>query len=175
MNVLNWPQRPFGSRKGLTRLPEDLRVFRRSCFSKRMCYDRAAPNDLIANLWKDADRAVQSGDMLKDGDRCTVVQIKSALTSKLGKSFVLKRYNLRGPLHTAMHFSLPTRARNCWFFGRQLNSYGILSPQPLAYLEFGCGPFRTRSFLLTEYIDGVHLNSFVENNSFHSLSARNID
>ncbi len=163
MNVLDWPQRPLESRNQEvnSRHSDESNVVRRTSFSRQMWYDQKLPGELVANLWNDADRLLQTGKMLKDGVRCTVVQVHSRSASTDRKSFVLKRYNLRGPLHTALHLLLRTRARNCWHYGRQLMSNGIASPQPLAFLEYRFGPLRTRSFLLTEFVHGTNLTEYV--------------
>lgn len=134
--------------RGAPREPEPSRatVTRRG-LTRRMSYTPGLPPSLIEALDADADGLVARGRPLKQGGRCTVSHIESRMFP-----CVVKRYNLRGPLHTAGHFFLPSRARRNWRFGRLLLAGGIATPRPLACLEQCIGPLRFRSFLLTEYI-----------------------
>lgn len=122
-----------------------------------MRIDRSLPTRLAETLWSDPDGLLTSGTMLKDDRRCTVVRLDFG-----DRQFVLKRYNLRGPLHTAGHLFLQSRASRCWRFGRKLIQAGVRTPRPLACLEHGFGPLRTRSFLLTEFIPGRSLRDHVD-------------
>ena len=128
----------------------------RRSFTRRLRYDPRLPADLVEALWSNADGVVSSGEMMKPGDRCTVVCVQAA-----GKSWVLKRYNLRGPIHTALHLLLRSRAQNCWGYGRHLCESGVRSPLPMAFLEHRFGPFRTRSYLVTEFVPGTLMTDFV--------------
>src|SRR5262245_26973458 len=39
-----------------------------------------APQPIVESLWSDPDRVIGSGQMLKDGDRCTVVRLDPSQT-----------------------------------------------------------------------------------------------
>ena len=93
--------------------------------------------------------------MLKDGDRCTVVHVEDA--------YVLKRYNLRGPVHTARHVFLRSRAAHCWRAGHRLLRAGLATPEPLAWSERRLGPLRFESYLLMPYVSGPTLLELVRN------------
>ena len=134
---------------------------RRKSFTRLLVYDPRLPGELADRLWTDADQLLQSGSMLKDGDRTTVVRIKIPKKESANTSWLLKRYNLRGPVHTASHLLMRSRARGSWLNGRRLRLAGIATPRPMAYLENRIGPFRTRSFLLTEFVPGVPLNDVI--------------
>ncbi|MHC5024530.1 MAG: lipopolysaccharide kinase InaA family protein [Planctomycetota bacterium] len=110
--------------------------------------------DMADELWSNADGLMASSETLKDkaGDRCTVV-----LAARGGRQYVLKRYNLRGRWHTARHLPLRSRAKWCWMNGHRLRAAGLLTPRPLAVFEERCGPLTTRSFLVTEFIEGPTL------------------
>jgi RIO-like serine/threonine protein kinase len=97
-----------------------------------------------------------SGTTLKAGDRTTVVRIDAA-----GTSWVLKRYNLRGPVHTAAHLMMASRAERSWHYGRLLLEAGLATPRPMAYVEHRLGPLRTRSFVLTEFAPGTLLSDIL--------------
>lgn len=133
---------------------------RRRAWRRRLTYHPTLSNDLIERFWTQPDSLIAEARMLKPGDRCTVVQLPAAPGAP--GPMVLKRYNLRGPLHTARHWVLRSRARWSWLSGHRLRAAGLCSPLPLALLEFGFGPFNTRSYLLTEYISGSTLDEYVE-------------
>ncbi len=114
------------------------------------------PETLRERLVQDPDDLLESGTLLKSGNRCTVAHLEFD-----GRAYVLKRYNLKDRLHTLAHALLPTRASRCWRFGRMLNAAGLASPRPLAFLEERFGPFRGRCYLLTEAIAAGWLHDYV--------------
>jgi len=85
-------------------------------------------------------------------------------------TYALKRFNLRGPLHTMVHWLLPTRARRGWRFGRQLRRAGIATPRPWAYAENRLGPLRFTAYLLTEYVVGEAFQRWIDHPDQHSAS-----
>jgi tRNA A-37 threonylcarbamoyl transferase component Bud32 len=114
--------------------------------------------DVVERLWSNPDQCMAEGTMLKDGDRCTVVRLDLD-----GRAMVLKRYNLKGAFHTAVHGLMRSRARWCWRSGRMLMEAGIRTPQPLAMLEERrAGFLRSRSYLLTEFVPGLPLRTWIE-------------
>ncbi len=130
-------------------------VCRRS-FTKLMCYDSRLPPELAERLWTDAEGLVAAGTMLKAGERTTVVRLDAGRDS-----WVLKRFNLRGAFHTALHALLRSRARNNWLYGRRLCRSGIATPRPMAFLEYRFGPLGARSFVLTEFVPGTLLRDLL--------------
>lgn len=115
------------------------------------------PPELIENLWQNPDSLVQSGTVLKGGDRCTVVKIERG-----GRPMILKRYNRMGSVHTGIHWLLRSRARWCWVNGRRLMAAGILTPKPLACLdERRAGLLQMGSYLLLEFVPGRSLGELV--------------
>lgn len=121
------------------------------------------PEGIIDELWNAPDRLIDEGQMLKDGDRCTVVRVDHS-NAHQQRDYVLKRFNLRGAIHTLLHSCMKTRARNCWQRGRILIDNGIRTPFPLAFLEHQVGPLKTRSYVLTQYVAGTPLLDFVAKN-----------
>jgi hypothetical protein len=116
----------------------------------------AAPADLVEQLWTDPDRLVARGAMLKDGDRCTVVRLDTD-----GGRGVLKRFNLKGPLHTATHGVLRSRAMWCWRSAHRLREMGFLTPSPWAMLERRFGALRGRSYFLGEHVEGTSIETLI--------------
>jgi hypothetical protein len=131
-------------------------VIRRAGFRRLLLRDPALEADVADELWSDPDHLLARGRLLKPGDRCTVVQIDA------GRPLLLKRYNMRGPLHTATHTLIRTRARWCWNTGRRACEAGLPLPRPLACVENRIGPLRGRSYLLTEFVPGTTLSTLVE-------------
>ena len=115
-----------------------------------MSTDRSSiPASLRSALWSDPSGLIASGEMLKDGDRCTVV----AVTDESWRG-VLKRYNLKDPLHTTVHAVMRSRARWSWRNGWRLIESGVPTPRPVAMVEDRVGPLRLKSYLLTEFVEG---------------------
>ena len=114
------------------------------------------PETLRERLVQAPDDLLESGTLLKSGNRCTVAHLEVD-----GRAYVLKRYNLKDRFHTLAHALLPTRASRCWRFGRMLNAAGLASPRPLAFLEERLGPLRGRCYLLTEAIAAGWLYDYV--------------
>ncbi|QGJ68348.1 Hypothetical protein PBC10988_0060 [Planctomycetales bacterium 10988] len=103
----------------------------------------------LERFWNEPDRLVEENVALKRGNRCTV-----SLLEENCKQFVIKRYNLRSPRHTALHCWQTSRARMAWIQGYRLMAAGVPAPQPLAILEERRGPLRFRSYLIYEYLPG---------------------
>jgi len=118
------------------------RVF--SVFSRKL--DRGFVEQLI----DDIDSFVGRGEVLKSGRTSTVVKIRVG-----GEFFILKRYNRKGYLHQLVRCFMESKAAVSWRNGHLLHFNGISTAAALLFLEERCGPMRGRSYLLTEYIDGV--------------------
>lgn len=112
-----------------------------------------APESLVNPLWSDPDGLIRRGEILKDGDRCTVVALDAG-----GRRYVLKRYNLKDVLHTAVHTLMRSRARWCFGSSARMISRGFLTPLSVAMLEERWGLLRFRSYLLTEWVEGEPLD-----------------
>lgn len=108
--------------------------------------------EALAELLEYPDGAVAKGQMLKDGNTCTVVRVEAG-----GRLLVVKRYNLKSFRHALSRFWRPSRAWHSWVAGHRLAFYGIATPAPLAMLEERVGPLRRRAFLVTEFCPGENL------------------
>lgn len=112
-----------------------------------------APSDLRDALWENASALLAKGTEVKPGDRTTIVSLQSAN----GRRYILKRSNLRGPVHTLLHVFLRSRGRWSWRNGIRLKAGGVPTAVPLALLEERWGAVRLRSYLLTEHTPGQSL------------------
>ena len=101
-----------------------------------LCQTADLDPELAARLWSDPDQLVDGGEPLKRGNRCTVSRIDDG-----GRSWVIKRYNLRSRWHTALHACLRSRGRHTFHAGHRLAAAGVSTPRPLAFLERRWGPF----------------------------------
>lgn len=147
-------------RRTSTTQPEP--VIRRS-MDRVLMHDTSAQALLIDALWANADTLIQSGDMLKDGDRCTVVRLTSLNGAELKKPLVIKRYNAKGQFHTATHWFIRSRACWAWINARKLMGAGLLTPRPVACVEERkWGLLRFGSTIVSEYIAGHSLREVVD-------------
>jgi len=108
--------------------------------------------EALSELLESPDRAIEKGQMLKDGNTCTVARVEVG-----GHALVVKRYNLKSFRHALSRFWRPSRAWHSWVAGHRLAFYGIATPAPLAMFEERVGPIRRRAFLVTEFCPGENL------------------
>src|SRR6267142_2040483 len=105
-------------------------IARRRSIRASLWHDSSLPSSLVERLWNDPDQLIAHGSMLKDGDRCTVVRLDLD-----GRLLVLKRFNLKDRVHTAVHAFMRSRARWCWSNGLLLHAADVPTPRPLACLD----------------------------------------
>ncbi|MBM3969579.1 MAG: hypothetical protein FJ302_06915 [Planctomycetes bacterium] len=162
----------------LERRSADLAI--RQSLVRRMIYDCRLSRPLVDRLWNDLDSFAQRGRVLSDRARAQVTAIRlddgeiqhsshlppgphaRRLSQPAIDEGVLKRFRLCGWWHTSGHMFLPTRAQNCWGYGRKLLKVGLLTPRPLAMIEERAGPLRFCSSVLTEFVPGINLDRFVQ-------------
>ncbi|GHU26970.1 serine/threonine protein kinase [Betaproteobacteria bacterium] len=108
--------------------------------------------ELLSALLDAPDAAIAQGALLKDGNTCTVARVDVDR-----RALVVKRYNLKSPLHALSRCWRPSRAWHAWRAGHCLAFYGISTPAPLALIEERVGPLRRRAFLVTEFCPGNDL------------------
>lgn len=95
--------------------------------------------------------------LLKAGNTCTVAQVEVN-----GKKLVIKRYNMKNPLHALNRAFRSSRALNCWRQALRLESYRIPTASPVAMVEKRFGPLRSRAYFITEYVEGENLQNLAE-------------
>ena len=94
------------------------------------------------------DALIENGLLLKDGKTATV-----ALVEISDQTYVLKRYNIKKPIHSIIRGLKWSRAAVSWRNGLLLEMLGIPTATSYALIEERWGPLRRRSYLLSEYID----------------------
>jgi tRNA A-37 threonylcarbamoyl transferase component Bud32 len=117
-----------------------------------MVYDRDYQEDVFTGLLANPDAAIESSRLLKNGNTATV-----ALVNAGSLRLVVKRYNIKNAWHALKRSPRPSRAWKSWRNAHRLALRGIPTPKPIAFIEKRWGPFRSKAYFITEYVDGVHL------------------
>jgi tRNA A-37 threonylcarbamoyl transferase component Bud32 len=117
-------------------------------------YDTENMRALLQNPVQAFDAS--AAEMLKAGNTSTVKKITLD-----DKHFVIKRYNLKNFLHTIKQLFRVSRAAKIWRNAQYLNLLEIPTAKPVALLEKRFGPLRLTSYIITEYVAGEDLQSFL--------------
>ncbi len=146
-------QRKNGSKKYLHKIFRECTSFVcHKSWNRFMVCDRNFYYGEMKKLIADPDSVIDSSRLLKDGNSSTV-----ALVEVDGKRIVIKRYNIKNFIHALKRCARNTRAWSSWRNAHRLESLGIPTPKPIAFLEKRWGPFRSTSYYISEYIDGTDL------------------
>nr|WP_288465916.1 lipopolysaccharide kinase InaA family protein [uncultured Pseudomonas sp.] len=103
----------------------------------------------LHTLIDDPDAFIETAHLYKTGGAATVAKIELA-----GRPLVVKRYNVKNPMHWLKRFWRPSRAWHSWQEGNRLQMLGISTPKPLAVLERRWCWLRGRAYLITDYCGG---------------------
>jgi len=137
-------------------------------FDRDFCQEAETP-DFIEQI----DSLMDTGQILKNGDTCYVSRLMWN-----GKDIVVKRYNHKGLIHSLRHTIKRSRARRGWLHGHRLVMLGIPTPKPLAYIEQYKGKLLWKSYLITEYVKGQKLRTFLRDHKIseeeHSTAMKQI-
>ena len=129
-------------------------VCRRDLFSAQM-----------ARFLTNPDIAMDSGRLLKKGNTATL-----ALVEIDGRKLVVKRYNIKNTRHAIKRCLRRTRASLSWRNAHLLEYVSVPTLKPIALLEMRHGPFRSTSYFISEYLDGMDAYHF-----FHTSSKSKIE
>ena len=108
-------------------------------------------DELLLQL-KNIDQWMESGHRLKSGNTATVAKV-----CYNGKSYVIKRYNIKNWRHAISRSLRPTRGWDSWHSGNYLRFNKIDTPLPVALVEERFGFIKKRAWLITEYANGIDL------------------
>ena len=78
-----------------------------------------------------------------------------------GREVVVKRYNLKTPLHALRRVFTRSRASKSWENAHRLRAYHIATPQPLAMIEERRFGMRQRAWLITAKARGVGAKNYI--------------
>ena len=125
----------------------------RRSFYRLMRCDKDLPADLVEQVWRDPRALLARGERIHVKLSCTVVKLHHP-----SGSFVFKCQDL-GDIGRRIRKSLSrtTTGRRSMVNSHFLYEAGISTPRPRAYIEGKIGPFRTRSYVLTDYVEGTTL------------------
>ncbi len=124
-------------------------------FDRAFC-QKAEPLDFIEQI----DAMMDEGQILKKGKTCYVSRLMCN-----GKDVVVKRYNHKGFIHSLRHTIKKSRACKGWLHTHRLETLNIATPRPLAYIEHRRGLLIWESYLVTEYVEGQKLYSFLRDDN----------
>lgn len=128
-------------------------------------YDRSLHCPALEEVIADPDRLMAGAIMLKEGNSSTVAVVQFE-----GRSFVLKRYNIKGLLHGLKRLFQPSRAHNSWLAASILGMLGIATPRPYMFVEERVvWVFRRRAWFLCEYLAEDNLLQRVQTESAERL------
>ena len=133
-------------------------------FDHSFC-DGIDPADLIEQI----DALLHAGQTIKDGDTCHVSRLVWN-----HKDVVVKRYNHKGIVHSLRHTIKKSRARKAWLHAHRLQALKVATPRAVAYFEHRKGLLLWQSYLVTEYVEGRMLHSFIRDDKVteqHRLDA----
>ncbi len=95
------------------------------------------------------DNYINKGNLLKDGNTCTV-----AIVTIDNIKMVVKRYNIKNWQHAFGRAFRCSRAISSWVSAHLLQFYGIPTPEPVAIIEKRWGPLRKEAYFVTILISG---------------------
>lgn len=113
-------------------------------------YDRNYDTEKMVRFLTDPDALIDTNRLLKDGNTATVARVEVDC-----QRLVVKRYNIKNIWHALRRCPRPSRAWNSWRNAHRLALLGIPTPKPIALLEKRWGPFRSKAYFITEYVDGI--------------------
>jgi tRNA A-37 threonylcarbamoyl transferase component Bud32 len=116
-------------------------------------FDRSFLNGIsFPEFLEKIDSQMDSGRVLKKGNTCFVSRL-----SLNGRDIVIKRYNDKGFFYSVRNTIKGSRARRSWFFGQLLGMLSVPAPRPLGFIEVRRGLLIVRSYIITEFVNGVKL------------------
>ncbi|EQM73763.1 serine/threonine protein kinase [Pseudomonas stutzeri] len=103
----------------------------------------------LQNVLDDPDEFIARGHLYKTGGAATVARIEVD-----GQPLLIKRYNIKSPLHWCKRFWRPSRAWHSWVEGNRLDFLGIATPRLLSVIERRWLWLRGPAWLITELLGG---------------------
>lgn len=103
----------------------------------------------LQSVVDDPNAYIVRGKLLKGGGSATVARIELD-----ERALLIKRYNIKNPLHWLKRFWRPSRAWHSWVEGNRLDFLGIATPRLLAVIERRWLWMRGPAWLITELLRG---------------------
>ncbi|MGE6993420.1 lipopolysaccharide kinase InaA family protein [Pseudomonas sp. NPDC047961] len=109
----------------------------------------------------DPDAFIAKGKLFKTGGTATVARVELER-----RPLLIKRYNIKSPLHWVKRFWRPSRAWHSWIEGNRLDFLGVATPRLLAVIERRWMWMRGPAWLITELLPGkdiiAHFQPYVD-------------
>ncbi|MDR1351233.1 MAG: hypothetical protein LBJ59_10785 [Zoogloeaceae bacterium] len=145
------------TRQRRSRLRDWLKKIARECSSfcvreksaSGFCVVRRDAEKILSPLLKNPDAFINAGHLYKTGGAATVARVEVG-----GRTFVLKRYNIKHFRHALSRCWRRSRAWRAWREGNRLLALGIPTAKPLALVERRWFWFSGVAYLVTEYLPG---------------------
>jgi (heptosyl)LPS beta-1,4-glucosyltransferase len=133
-----------------------LRATRRSLTCRLWCDDRL-PAEVVEAIWRgEVERLLYSSAPLQVKDRCIAVRYEHS-----SGPLLIKMHLWGDAWRTFRAVGREASARRCARLGLELHRRGIPTPAPRVCVERRIGPWNTRSFLVTDYIEGDSLYRYI--------------
>lgn len=111
---------------------------------------RTHSNALQALLDSDIDAVMARGDPLKQGNSSSVSRVNWQ-----GNDWVIKRYNIKGPLHRLKKQFKPSRASTSWRNARWLTLIGLDTPMAIGFVEQRSSRLLGRAYYISEHTQAL--------------------
>lgn len=121
--------------------------------------DRGDDSAAMRQALENPEALFEGARFLKRGNTATV-----AVAHIDGREVVVKRYNIKNPLHALKRAVQPTRAAISWRNAHRLRCYEIATPRPIALVERRIGPLRHTAYFITEFHAGEPASDFFRRN-----------
>jgi tRNA A-37 threonylcarbamoyl transferase component Bud32 len=115
---------------------------------------RAHDGPALRALLADPDAAIAAGQLLKAGNSATVARVDCG-----GRDLVIKRFNLKGPLHRLRRALTRSRAERDWENALMLRFFGVPTAAPVAVVVERRGPLRGRGYFVAEHVAGTRVDA----------------
>ncbi|MDX2353598.1 serine/threonine protein kinase [Stutzerimonas xanthomarina] len=103
----------------------------------------------LCSVLAEPDAFIAKGKLLKSGGTATVARVDLD-----ERPLLVKRYNIKNPLHWLRRFWRPSRAWHSWVEGNRLDFLGISTPRLMAVIERRWLWLRGPAWLITELLPG---------------------
>ncbi|MDR0673147.1 MAG: hypothetical protein LBF93_05730 [Zoogloeaceae bacterium] len=133
--------------KKITRECSGFHIRRKGAFG--FCVTRRDIEEVIAPILENPDVCIATGQLCKDGGTATVARVEAS-----GRTFIVKRYNIKDFRHALRRFWRRSRAWRAWREGNRLLALGIPTARPLALIERRWLWFSGVAYLVMEYLPG---------------------
>lgn len=132
------------------------RAMRRS-FTRRLWSDDSLPQDMVDAIVRgEIERFLYAATPLQVKDRCIAARYDHP-----SRPLLIKMHLWGGAWRTFRSVAREASALRCARLGLEFHQRGIRTPLPRLCLEQRFGPWGTRSFLVTDYVEGTSLYRYI--------------